>query len=50
MHFRLLPVDDKEMWLAWTGYRQEPADKEGDEGLWNINEDKFFRIKIPNSE
>lgn len=50
IHFRLLPVDDKEMWLAWTGYRQEPADKEGDEGLWNINEDKFFRIKIPNSE
>ena len=47
LHIRYLPVKDKKMWLAWTGFKQEPADKEGDEGLWNIYEDNFAKEKIP---
>ena len=50
IHFRVLTVDKKEMWLCWTGYRQEPADQAGDKGVWNINKDAFFRVKIPNKE
>ena len=46
-HVRYLPVGEEKMWLAWTGYKQKPADKEGDEGLWNIYEDKFSKEKIP---
>ena len=46
-HVRYLPVKDKEMWLAWTGYKQTPAKKEGDEGLWNIYEDKHSKAEIP---
>lgn len=46
-HVRYLPVGEQKMWLAWTGYEQKPADKEGDEGLWNIYEDKFSEKKIP---
>ena len=46
-HVRYLPVGEEKMWLAWTGYEQKPADKEGDEGLWNIYEDKFAEKKIP---
>ena len=46
-HVRYLPVGKNKMWLAWTGYEQKPADKEGDEGLWNIYEDKFSEKKIP---
>ena len=46
MHFRVIPVDGKDMWLAWTGYKQEPADTEGDDGLWNINEDKYKKLII----
>ena len=46
MHFRVIPVDGKDMWLAWTGYKQEPADTEGDDGLWNINEDKYKKLLI----
>jgi len=46
-HVRYLPVGDEKMWLAWTGYKQKPADKEGDEGLWNIYDDKFSKEKIP---
>jgi len=46
-HVRYLPVGENKMWLAWTGYEQKPADKEGDEGLWDIYEDKFASKKIP---
>jgi ATP-dependent DNA ligase len=46
-HVRYLPVGEQKMWLAWTGYEQKPADKEGDEGLWNIYEDRFSEKKIP---
>ena len=46
-HVRYLPVGEEKMWLAWTGYKQKPADKEGDEGLWDIYEDKFSKKKIP---
>ena len=47
LHVRVLPVKGKKMWLAWTGYEQKPADQEGDEGIWNIYEDKFSFIDIP---
>ena len=46
VHFRVVPVDDKEMWLVWTGYKQEPADTAGDEGVWNINNDKYVKLLI----
>ena len=47
LHIRYLPVQEKKMWLAWTGYKQEPADTKGDEGLWNIYEDKFAKTPLP---
>lgn len=46
-HVRYVPVRNKKMWLAWTGYKQTPANKDGDEGLWDIREDKFSKVKIP---
>ena len=33
--------------VAWTGFKQKPADKEGDKGLWNIYEDKYSKLSIP---
>ena len=47
LHIRVIPVKGKRMWLAWTGYKQEPADEESDAGLWNIYEDKFSKLTIP---
>ena len=47
VHFRVIPVDDQQMWLAWTGYEQKPVDKETDEGIWNIYEDKYKDIDLP---
>jgi len=47
MHIRVIPVDNQEMWLAWTGYKQTPADTESDEGKWNIYEDRYNKLAIP---
>jgi len=47
LHFRVIEVDGKEMWLAWTGYKQKPADKDTDAGLWNIYEDKYKKLPLP---
>lgn len=45
IHFRVVPVEGKDMWLAWTGYEQKPVDKDTDEGIWNIYEDQFKGLK-----
>ena len=50
MHIRVIPIDNKPMWLAWTGYKQEPADTEGDKGKWNIYEDRYNKLSIPTEE
>jgi len=50
LHIRVIKVDGKEMWLAWTGYKQTPADKDGDEGKWNIYQDRYNKLPIPTSE
>ena len=47
LHLRVLEAEGKTMWLAWTGYKQKPADKEGDAGLWNIYEDRYRKILLP---
>ena len=47
LHVRYLPVKGEKMWLAWTGYEQEPADPNTDDGIWNIYEDKYSKVKIP---
>ncbi|MAD48281.1 MAG: hypothetical protein CMQ53_02895 [Gammaproteobacteria bacterium] len=50
MHYRVLKVDGEQMWLAWTGFKQTPADKEGDEGKWNIYEDRYNKLPLPTEE
>ena len=47
LHFRVVPVDDKKMWLVWTGYEQRPVPKDADEGIWNIYEDNYNRLSMP---
>ena len=46
-NIRKLRVDSKDMWLAWSGYKQSPADKEDDMGLWNIYEDRHNKLPLP---
>ena len=50
LHFRVVPVDNKKMWLVWTGYEQSPVPESADDGIWNIYEDRFKGITIPPKE
>ena len=34
------------MWLAWTGYETKPAPESSDEGLIDINEDKYAKLGV----
>jgi len=45
IHFRVVEDGDKPMWIVWTGYEQKPVDKDTDEGIWNIYEDKYKGLK-----
>tara|TARA_R110001599_G_scaffold89945_1_gene237690 strand:- start:15949 stop:18468 length:2520 start_codon:yes stop_codon:yes gene_type:complete len=47
MHYRVIKVEGKDMWLTWTGFKQTPADKDGDKGKWNIYEDKYNKLPLP---
>ena len=50
MHYRVIKIDGKDMWLTWTGFKQEPADKDGDDGKWNIYQDRYNKLSIPTEE
>ena len=50
LHIRVIPVKGEKMWLAWTGYKQKPADTDSDTGKWNIYEDRYNKLPIPTNE
>tara|TARA_R100000329_G_scaffold42745_1_gene39889 strand:+ start:6281 stop:8794 length:2514 start_codon:yes stop_codon:yes gene_type:complete len=50
LHIRVIPVKGERMWLAWTGYKQKPADTDSDTGKWNIYEDRYNKLSIPTEE
>ena len=43
-HVRVIPVEDKEKWLAWTGIEEKPVDPETDDGVWDITKDKNSKL------
>ena len=47
-HVRVVPIMNEDKWIAWTGYETKPTDKDSDEGLWNIQEDKYKNITYSN--
>ena len=47
IHFRVVPANEGKMWIAWTGYKQTPADKDKDKGLWNIYDDGYNELPLP---
>jgi len=47
IHIRVLPVDEKNTWLAWTGKKQEMLPLDEDEKLWDITEDKHANLEFP---
>ena len=47
MHLRVVPLDEKDTWMAWTGKKQEMLDNKDNENLWNIQEDRYSKLKFP---
>jgi len=46
-NIRRVRAEGKEMWLAWSGYKQSPADAKNDTGLWNIYDDRYNELPLP---
>jgi hypothetical protein len=44
IHFRIVQIMEEDKWIVFTGYKEEPTDKDSDEGLWDISEDKYINI------
>jgi len=48
IHFRVVPIKDERKWVVWTGYKTKPTPKSSDEGLVNIYDDKYKKLKFSN--
>ena len=48
IHFRVVPIKDERKWIVWTGYKTKPTPKSSDEGLVNIYDDKYKKLKFSN--
>ena len=47
IHFRVVPLNEKNTWLVFTGKKQEMLDPESDEGLIDITKDKYRNLSLP---
>tara|TARA_Y100001951_G_scaffold98688_1_gene99786 strand:- start:95 stop:2650 length:2556 start_codon:yes stop_codon:yes gene_type:complete len=47
MHFRVVPIDEEDKWIVWTGYKQQMLQDDEDEGVWDIAEDRYKKLTIP---
>ena len=46
LHFRVVPVQDQDKWVVWTGVKQKMLDTKEDEGIWDITEDRFKKLTM----
>jgi len=47
-HIRVVPIKGEDKWIAWTGYETKPTDKDSDDGMWNLDQDKYKSITFSN--
>tara|TARA_R100000458_G_C8278177_1_gene254070 strand:+ start:6117 stop:8627 length:2511 start_codon:yes stop_codon:yes gene_type:complete len=46
LHLRVIPVKDQDTWLAWTGIKQKMLERQEEEGLWDITEDRHKKLTM----
>ena len=46
LHFRVVPIDDKENWVAFTSVKPERVDSNTDDGIWDIRQDKYNKLTL----
>ena len=47
IHFRVVPLNEKKSWIVFTGTQQKMLDNESDEGIINIEDDKYSNLELP---
>ena len=40
LHFRVVPLDNKKQWIAFSSFTKEPVEPKSDDGIWDIREDE----------
>jgi hypothetical protein len=48
LHLRVVQMMGEDKWIAWTGYETKPTDKDSDDGMWNLDQDKYKSITFSN--
>ena len=48
IHFRVVPIKEERKWIVFTGFKTKPTSKSSDEGLVNIYDDKYKKLKFSN--
>ena len=46
LHMRVIPVKDQDTWLAWTGIKQKMLERQEEEGLWDITQDRYKKLTM----
>lgn len=49
IHFRVVPLKEKKSWIVFTGKEQKMLDDESNEGIINIEQDKYSNLELPES-
>ncbi len=50
LHFRVVPVNEQDTWLVWTGYKEKMLSMKEDKGIWDIREDRHKKLTMQISE
>ena len=50
LHFRVVPVNEQDKWVVWTGFKQTMLDSKEDEGIWDIAEDRHKKLTMKIAE
>ena len=50
LHFRVVPVNEQDKWVVWTGFKQKMLDAKEDEGIWDIAEDRHKKLTMKIAE
>jgi hypothetical protein len=50
LHLKVLPVKGDKYWLAFTDTKNKPIDESSDEGIWDINLDKYKSLSFDGLE
>jgi hypothetical protein len=47
IHVRVVPINEKNTWVVWTGKKQKMLDDNDTTDVWNIKEDKYSNLDFP---